>query len=409
MNLKPALVAIAILIITAILGFLLIPDTNIYVDELVHHDVAQSFCHLKPSISPNLTNIPAYHALLGGVCYLGSWIAPLDSLASMRIISLIFSLLGVYIFYLIASELKHKNPGLKTLQFFFLPIALPFYFLVYTDIPALTIVLAAFYLVLKKHYHWAGVLATLSVAFRQNNIVWLMWLAFFIFLTEVWPKINFKTLWRYLKQVWVFVLGAVAFAGFLYWNGGISLAKAEEWAHPSFSLYLGNVYLMLLTFIIIFWPLELDLVKKLKQLWKNKWRLGGFVLTSLSLFFVYQNSFTNSHPYNQHTFALHNLILVKMVENPTLKLVAFVPIILAILILFTRRLRQPKYSWFYLFSVLFVLPSWLIEPRYFFLPFALYLLFREKASPQAEWRLIVWEVILALSLVGGTLTKSIFP
>ena len=327
----------------------------------------------------------------------------------MRVISLVFSLLGVYIFYLLARELKHKNPGLKTLQFLFLPIALPFYFLVYTDIPSLMIVLAAFYLVLKRRYHLAGILAILSIAFRQNNIIWLGWLAVFIFIKEVWPKINFKTLWRYLQQSWVFALGAAAFAGFIYWNGGISLAKAEEWAHPSFSLYLGNVYLILFAFAIIFWPLELDLGKKLHQLWQNKWRLGGFIVTTLGLFFTYQNNFTNSHPYNQHTFALHNLILVKMVENPTLKLVAFVPIILAILILFTRRLRQPKYSWFYLFSVLFVLPSWLIEPRYFFLPFALYLLFREKANPQAEWRLIVWEVILALSLVGGTLTKSIFP
>ncbi len=409
MKLKPFATAVFVLFITSLLGFLIIPDATIYVDEFVHHDVAQSFCHLQPDISPNLTNIPAYHALIGGVCYLGSWITPLDSLASIRIISLVFSLLGVYIFYLLAQELKHKNSGLKTLQFFFLPIALPFYFFVYTDIPALTIVLAAFYLVIKKRYHWAGVLATLSVAFRQNNIVWLGWLAFFIFLEEIWPKINFKTLWQYLKQVWIFILGIIAFAGFIYWNGGISLAKAEEWAHPSFSLYLGNVYLMLITFTIIFWPLELDLVKKLNQLWQNKWRLGGFMVTVLGLFVTYQNSFTNSHPYNQHTFALHNLILVKITENPTLKLIAFIPIVLAVLVLFTRRLRKPKYGWFYLFAVLFVLPSWLIEPRYFFLPFALYLLFREKVDLKTEWRLIVWEVVLALSLFGGTITKNIFP
>ena len=56
-------------------------------------------------------------------------------------------------------------------------------------------------------------------------------------------------------------------------------------------------------------------------------------------------------------------------------------IALAALSLFVIRLRQPVHYLIYPFAALSVMPVWLIEQRYYFPAFALFMLFRESASP----------------------------
>jgi len=86
-----------------------------------------------------------------------------------------------------------------------------------------------------------------------------------------------------------------------------------------------------------------------------------------------------------------------------------VPIVLAVFMLFARRLREKKYYLMYLFAVLFVLPSWLIEPRYYIVPFSLYLLLRVEEKARDEWFLLGWEVLLAVGILVGTTSKLLFP
>ena len=47
------------------------------------------------------------------------------------------------------------------------------------------------------------------------------------------------------------------------------------------------------------------------------------------------------------------------------------------------------------------MPSWLIEQRYYLPAFALFMLFRESASPRVERALLAVNVVMALSLFVG--------
>lgn len=402
------------LVIILLVGFFAFRDPTLYVDENVHYPVTASFCHLAPDIHPNLTNIPAYHALLGFTCRIVFAVIPLDTLGGIRVLSFLFALPVLFFFYLIAKHYKLPQPQWLTLLALFLPISFPFYFLAYTDMMAMATVLAAYYFYLTGRFALAGVVATLSIAVRQNNIIWLIWIALLILFDEFGANFrwNLKSIIghfvSYLRKTWTFVLGALAFAAFIYWNGGISLAKAEEWAHPSFTLKLGNVYLLLILLAVFYWPLLLDSASRFKRFAKNKWWLLSLAITSVLISLMFVFNFTNNHPYNQHTFSLHNLILVRSTADQLSRLVTLIPLILGLLIVFLTPLRNKTAYLLYPFSLLFILPSWLIEPRYYIVPYTLLLLLKEPSKPHVIKTLLVWQILLSLIIMYGILTKIFF-
>lgn len=401
-----------IIIITLLVtGFFVLRDPTMYVDENVHFPVTASFCHLKPSIDPHLTNIPAYHALLGGICAVVKPILPVDSLAGIRILSLLTALPALVFMFLIAKEKKFPSPLPIALLAGVLPIAFPFYFLVYTDIMALAAVLAAYYYYLRRSYAVSGMFAIFSVTVRQNDIIWLGWLGFLILMEEFLPftpKVRSSLLPRFLtflRKTWVFALGVFGFIAFIKWNGGISLAKAEEWAHPSFSLRLGNVFLFLILLALFYWPLLIDRLTFLKKSLTNaKWVLS-FVTAGLLISLDFAFRFVNDHPYNQFTYSLHNLILTVISASPISRIVSIIPILVGLLIIFVNPLKKWQDYTLYPFSLLFILPSWLIEPRYYIVPYILFVLLQKSISPRALKVLIIWQTLLASVLLFGILNK----
>ena len=401
---QPWLLVAAITLIT----FFLIRPQPIYVDELVHHAVVKNFCDLNFALHPNLTNIPGYHILVSIPCYLLKNFLPANTLAATRFFSLIISLIALPLFLAAGRKLKAKFAILKTLQLFLLPLAFPFFFLVYTDIPSLMLVLAAFYATHRKKYGLSGLLATFSIAVRQNNIVWLGFLAVYIFLVHFSAKLNFKNILRYLVSVWSFILGTLGFAAFVFLNGGITLGKAEDWAHPSFRLYFSNVFFLLFLFFFIFFPLILNSLPKLLRLLRKKTSLL-LVPILLVVGAIFWFTFENSHPYNQHTFAIHNWILVYFTADNAKKALFFLPVAFSLLYLAVTRLRTRHMYLLYPFTVLFLLPSWLIEPRYYIVPFAFFHLFRVSQGRKTEVALVWWSALLSGIVLFGILSKRFFP
>ena len=64
-----------------------------------------------------------------------------------------------------------------------------------------------------------------------------------------------------------------------------------------------------------------------------------------------------------------------------------------ILSLMVTRLRQPFHYWIYPFTIVFLLPLWLIEQRYTFIPFALWILFRREEDRGFEWKLASYGIV----------------
>ncbi len=72
------------------------------------------------------------------------------------------------------------------------------------------------------------------------------------------------------------------------------------------------------------------------------------------------------------------------------------------------RLRQPVHYLIYPFAALSLMPVWLIEQRYYIPVFALFMLFRESASPRVERTLVAMYVVMALYLFAGVVGGGSF-
>ena len=100
-------------------------------------------------------------------------------------------------------------------------------------------------------------------------------------------------------------------------------------------------------------------------------------------------------------YYLHNALLEAMTASTGAGVVTSVAIALTVLSLCVIRLRQPVQYLLYPFAALSVMPSWLIEQRYYLPAFALFMLFRESASPRVERTLLAVNVVMALCLFVG--------
>jgi len=90
------------------------------------------------------------------------------------------------------------------------------------------------------------------------------------------------------------------------------------------------------------------------------------------------------------------------------KLVLFIPVALSVLALGVTRLQQRSFYWLYPFTLLSLIPFWLVEPRYYFVPYSLFILMQERRSPRLEWLAVGYNLVLALILLYLTRNQVLF-
>lgn len=364
-------------------------------DEHLHMDQILRFARGEFSMNEFVTQIPGYHAIIAVPAALSG----MTSVDGLRLFSFLLSVATVVVFYLCARAIQPRLSGAATAQFALLPILLPYFFLLYTDVTSLLLVLLALLFALRKRFTVAGVFATLAVFVRQTDIVWLGFFLFFMlaergYLRRMWEwlrdMIDGKKTTRFTHSPWfhpmlresaVYLIGAGLFVAFALINGGI--AVGDKSAHPFPALYPGNVYLLLFLAFFLFLPLHLANTPRIaKHFWKRPWMWLLFPLLLICAMF-----FVSDHPNNQaeHWFFLRNRLLLFFTADLLHKFLFFIPIGLAALSLAVTKLARRSFYLLYPFAILSLVPSWLIEHRYLFIPLALFLLFRERRSAVVEW------------------------
>jgi hypothetical protein len=202
-------------VITALLlgSFLYILSfPGLYGDEEVHYDQIARFARGDLSLNPWLTTLPGYHALLGFVGY----VTGVTSLPFMRFLSFLIGLATIGVFWLITRELYKDAGFLRVLQFTFLPILFPFFFLLYTDVLSLLFILLAFFFMLRERPTLAAVMSLAGVLVRQTNIVWLLFFfAFLIHAFMAFPATG--ALWRRMYGVHGASSSGSPFSSFLWY------------------------------------------------------------------------------------------------------------------------------------------------------------------------------------------------
>ncbi|KAG2187304.1 hypothetical protein INT44_004989 [Umbelopsis vinacea] len=308
-----------------------------YMDEIFHIPQAQRYCKADYwTWDPMITTPPGLYLISSSILTpLMQWLQQdLCTTAILRGTNIIFAT-GILV--VLSKLLKVLHPGIDStrLSLYALalgcfPVSLFYTFLYYTDTGSTFFVLLSYLLAKQRRYWSSGLIALISLAFRQTNIVWLIFTAGIsaVDILGVNKKSDdlSQTLYnpvadratsiaQYLQSVQslvilaitklpqliprlsTFVLSIGAFASFIYWNKGIVLG--DHSAHVA-GLHFPQLFYFIsfLTFFALPFMVDTKIMKRAMQQLQTL-SLVRFIsaaaIASGMLYLVH--NYTYEHPY----------------------------------------------------------------------------------------------------------------
>lgn len=383
-----------LLALTAMFVCLALVQSRVIVDESVHVPQIEGFMAGDWEVQPALAMIPGYHLVMAAVMSVTGFSFP----GAMRAASALFGLMAALVFYRIRREWNDGHAVTSAALFYACPLFFPYYFLVYTDIFSLALVLSAVLATVRGRHLLAAAIMTVSLAARQNNVIWAAFLAAY----AAWPDLAKQddALWSRVRRGFVtampYLLPGLVFVAYWKWNGSIVFSTGLSRAHPDMKLHGGNVWFTVFLFALLF---PLDAWKGLKSFMAlardRPWillipvviaacvRLHGSGDNRAFLDYFLRNAFIAgvAHGWARAAFG----VLVGL----TVCALAFV------------EFREARGRLVYPFSVIGLASSSLIENRYSIIPLALWMVFRKDSGPR--WMVYVWLAVSSF-LTYGVLT-----
>ena len=371
-------------------------------DEAIHFAQAQAFARGDWQVRSDLAIWPTAHLLLAGVLA----IAGSDSLLAARATIALCALLAAFAFHAIAAHHDARTAAMKTAQFAFLPIVLPYCALVYTDIPALSALLWMLYGILKRRPAVFCVAGVLAVALRQSNIVWLVagWAMYLQQAKEGESRARLHAV------TLVCALALLAWLACVAALGGIALGDASRpprvvvpgLPNVEFAIGLGG---------FLFAPLFGGIVVRIVSGAQSRrwWIAAASIAAVVALTFSVEHRFNTAPTLIAHY--LRNRLLFAITHSDPVRLLfagwtaisalafahfPFVPPL--------RRLKGPLY----VVAALSVLPFELIEQRYYLPFYACFMAMRAPLSDRAEWIQLAMSVCLTAAVVYATTHLGLF-
>jgi len=366
---------------------------------------------------PELTTPLGYHY---SVALPARWLG-VDSLSGLRAISASLGLLAVLLAWACIRRSHDDGALMRAFQVLLCPLLWPFYFLLYTDLVSLAVVLCALLFVLSGRYGLAAMVGIAMLGWRQSNVFWaaLLWLMALHqaglgpILGRLFDRnqsVSFATLSEglreSLKATWPLALPLFAFLAFLVLNQGV--AMGDRAAHQfGARLYPSQVFFMLLTVWVVLLPLHLACLPQIVGLIRRR---PIIVLGLTGLFILYMLSFSVTHFYNLGLpeFHLRNRALGWLNDDYLWRAFGFVGIAWSVLTLAVTRLKTPAAYWLYPMTLAALLPVELIEQRYYIVPMVFFLLFRDRGRTVTEWSLLAWFGLLSAALTGAFASQRYF-
>jgi alpha-1,2-glucosyltransferase len=340
-------------------------------DEGVHSYQIYQFIKGSYEHFKYITMLPTYHAANAIVVkLLGA-----TDMNYLRFANLLLAAIAIPAFLSIAKTVNHGQAYCRTLEFVFVPIVFPFFFVVYTDLFSLAFTLLMIERTLKAKYKMAALFGFGAVLIRQPNMTWVGYCCLLILMDVEKPAMTKSFLISYLQKVWPFTIIVLAFGGFVIWNGGIAVGDAEQ---HHVSLNLSNFYFFLLVSFFLFLPYNIARMGDVKDLLvSNKW----LILLIVGLFFVYNATYEHPHKYNTKklSFYLHNLFLYYSCDIYWLRIVSYFAMVWMALSYYAAGLvsknRIPLLLLLPL-TLLSTVPLPLIEQRYYLVSLCLFIALR---------------------------------
>ena len=386
----------SLVFIAALMGFcfLVARTMELRVDEANHLGQIQRY--LAGNYATTSTASGGFHAMAA----IFAWLTGESEREGIRLFVLLISGATILTFGSLMRSFEPQASTVRTLQFVLFPLLFPFWFLIYTDVCALLLLLLAILALTRDRFHVSGILMILSMAVRQTYVVWLAMLGVWTAIVNV-----ARPLRQLARRGMSFGIAAALFLLFVLANDGVAIGDRDS--HPEMELHTENLLFMLVCFFLMFLPLIISRLPQIARL--PPALLSGVLLSSVALFL---GTFQVDHPYNHNVTTqdifLRNTVLQAMTSSTFARVVTCIAITVAALSLCVIRLRQPVHYLIYPFAALSVMPVWLIEQRYYLAAFALFMLFRESASPGVELAMVVVNGFMAIYLFEGVVRGLFF-
>ncbi|KII93695.1 glycosyltransferase family 59 protein [Plicaturopsis crispa FD-325 SS-3] len=401
-----------------------------YMDEPFHVPQAQAYCRGEYTTwDPKITTPPGLYILSLILHRVFLFKCTLPMLRLTTTLSLL--VLPLFLTRLMSYHQRRRpptswfapKPDAVVLAAF--PIVWFFGFLYYTEVPSLVAVVATV-VAASQGNHWiAGSLGLLSCFFRQTNIVWVLYAyasSQLIYLrfrraapgADALPKLHdppapsatpydlilaVKSVPKVLLDVVpAFIPYAVVltlFANFIVWNGGIVLGDKSNHI-PSF--HVPQLYYFLAFTTFFGWPVLVcggdGGVQLLREVWR---RMAGsriralFTLVVAAAMGITVHFFTIHHPFlladNRHyTFYVWRRVFMLHPAVPYLLIPAYIACAWAWFLRVGRDQTVLQTLILPVFVLPTLLPTPLLEPRYFLIP---YVLLRAQVVDVPTWGLAV--------------------
>lgn len=383
-----------------VLGILSFSGRLPLTDEADHYAQIALFLRGRWEAWPALTTIPGYHAATASLMR----IAGAGSLDAARWIGAAYGLIAIAGFHALRRSLWPGTETLATAQFAVLPILAPLFFLVYTDVLALALLLWAAWAAVAGRRWLSALLLTLLVGVRQHEIVWVGLIApLAVSSSAASPPVRLA---RAAREALPFLLPTACFVAFWVWNGSVSLSRTQSALHPDFSLHLGNVCFAVLVAGLL---LPLHAIEGFRGFVGRVRAHAWLAMIPVSLAAAFWIGFRADNPYNavQPSYYLHNGFASLLGQSGWRAAAACVFAVagcgLALVPL------RPRAAWtLWPVAAMFLAASWLVELRYAMVPLALWLALRKPLRAGIEYATLALWAVLAVLLCHGTATHRLF-
>lgn len=372
-----------------------------FVDEGIHVPAVWNLLQGNAAALDRVPMLPTYHYFLAHVAgALGA------ELWTLRLPTVLLSWGTLLALGAALRSLNHAAPPERLLLLVAHPLLLPVCAVVYTDIPALLPLLVGLTLHCHRRYRAAALFLAISAAIRQSHIVWFG-LFLLLALAECEGALP-RSLCRRARagallraagrSCWPYLCGLAIGAGLLVWHGPATRLIIQN--HPQFNP--AQFFLLGLAAAVAWLPIWLP------HVWQHRRPLlraaldPALCVLPFALAGMLALSFRNPHEWNMTPHFIHNWPLATMTLHAGTRFVAGAVIVVAGLALAHRTAAGPRareLALIWLVTVVFLIPHYFADPRYYLVPFLLVDLF-SAYTPAETRRLAAW--YLGLTLAIGT-------
>ncbi len=374
-------------------------------DERLHWPVILGLSHGQWPAPDAVPMLPTFHLVAAGAVRVGG-----QSLLIVRALSTVCTLVALVLLHGAVRVRHGRAAGPLVLLFAWNPLYFPYSVLAYTEPAALLALAAALRLHVSRRTVWAAGALLVACLVRQSNIVWVAFFAAWMVADRLdaggggGARRSSRGLWRAAwTDLWPYAAAVALCGGFLLARSSWALAPSDA---NRARVNIAQFYVFGFVVAVVWAPVWVQVAR---DLWPR--RLAPALLRpwlcalALAVVGLLDLAFDNPHPWNWNPNFLHDrFVTLLYVSTPARYIVAIVIVLLLPLLTEHVWRRSDRYAVLtaWIFAILFLLPHWLVDHRYYIFPILFIHLGTRYTTGQMQL-LCLWNGLLTLLAAGYVL------